>query len=99
VPALPAAEVGADPRPPRAGVATGPGGKRPGALVLTSGDEPASPAKDRAETYSHYDSLADLTALDVGGAPSRVVIPARPPGWQGPGPAFARYSPSARFLA
>jgi dipeptidyl aminopeptidase/acylaminoacyl peptidase len=101
VPALPAAEVGADPRPPRAGVTTGPGRKRPGpaAFVLTSGDEPAPPAKDRAETYSHYDSLADLTAIDVGGAPSRVVLPARPPGWKGPGPAFARYSPSGRFLA
>src|SRR4051794_3307253 len=68
VPALPAAEVGADPRAPRAGVATGPGRGRPGpgALVLTSGDEPAPPAKDRVETYSHYDSPADLTAIDVG---------------------------------
>ena len=101
VPALPAAEVGADPRPPGGRVATGPGRKRPGpvALVLTSGDEPAPPAKDRAETFSYYDSLVDLTAIDVGGASTRVVLPARPPGWKGPGPAFARYSPSGRFLA
>ena len=71
VPALPAAEVGADPRPHGAAVETGPGRKRPGpdALVLTSGDEPAPPPKDRAETYSYYDSLVDLTAIDVGGAP------------------------------
>jgi dipeptidyl aminopeptidase/acylaminoacyl peptidase len=101
VPALSATEVGADPRPSRAGVTTGPGRKRPGpsALVLTSGAEPAPPAKDRAETYSHYDSLADLTAIDVGESPSRVVLPARPPGWTEPGPAFARFSPSGRFLA
>jgi hypothetical protein len=63
------------------------------------GAEPAPPAKDRSETYSHYDSLADLTAIDVVGAPSRVVLSARPPGWKGPGPAFARYSPSGQFLA
>lgn len=99
VPVLPAAEVGADPRPNGAQVTTGPGGKRPDALVLTSGDEPAPPPKDRSETFSNYDTLVDLTAIDVGGARARVVLPARPPGWKGPGPAFPRYSPSGRLLA
>ena len=98
---VPAAEVGADPRRLGAAVATGPERKRPGpgALVLTSGDEPAPPLKDRDEKYRYYDSLVDLTAVDVGGAPSRIVLPARPPGWKGSGPVFARYSPSGRFLA
>ncbi len=99
--ALPSSEIGADPRPPRAGITTGPGRRRPGpdALVLTSGDEPAPPEKDRAETFSHYDSLVDLTAIDIGGKTSRVLLPAHPPGWKGTGPAFARYSPSGRYLA
>ena len=101
VPVLQAAEVGADPKRLGAVVATGPERKRPGpvALVLTSGDEPAPPPKDRDEKNRYYDSLVDLTAIDVGGAPLRVVLPARPPGRKGPGPVFARYSPSGRFLA
>jgi dipeptidyl aminopeptidase/acylaminoacyl peptidase len=101
VPALPAAEVGADPRPPGGKVTSGPGRKRPAALVLTSGDEPAAAPKDRSETFSYYDSRVDITAIDVGGgpAPVRLVLPVRPSGWKGPGPGFARYSPSGRFLA
>lgn len=99
VPALPAAEVGAAPRRLGAVFATEPGREQSGVLVLASGEEPAPPPGDQIETYSYHDSLVDLTSIDVGGASSRVVLPAQPPGWKGTGPAFARYSPSGRFLA
>lgn len=92
VPALPADEAGADPRPPR-GSATA---RKSGTLVLTSGAEPAPPPEARAATFSHYDSAVDVTAVDLRDGTTRVLLPARRPGRSGP--AFARYSPSGRFL-
>ena len=99
VPALPAAEVGLDPRPNGGDIATGPGGTRPSILVLASGDEPAPPAKEHPRSYGIYDSLVDLTEIDLAAKRLRVLLPAKPPEWKGTGPAFARYSPSGRFLA
>lgn len=98
VPALPADETGADPRPPRgsAAVRKGEAARKTGALVLTSGAEPAPPPEARTATFSHYDSAVDVTAVDVRDGTTRVLLPARPPGRSGP--AFARYSPSGRFL-
>jgi len=67
VPALPANEAHADPRPPRGMPTTGKGRPGPGtgALVLSSGAEPAPPAEARVETFSHFDSVVDLTAIDI----------------------------------
>lgn len=99
VPALPADEAHADPRPPRGRPATGKGRAHPGTgvLVLQSGAEPAPPAHDRVELSSQMDSAVDLTAIDVEQGTMRVLLPAKMPGRSGP--AFARYSPSGRFLA
>lgn len=99
VPALPADEADADPRPPRGRATAGKGGPGPGprALVLASGAEPAPPARERAGTFGHRDSVADLTALDTRDGTARVLLPAKPAGRSGP--AFARYSPTGRFLA
>lgn len=99
VPALPTDEVGADPRPYGGGFPNGSAGKRPEILVLASGDEPAPPPGDPTQTYTHYDSRVDMTAIDVGEGRSHIVLPASPQGAQAPGPAFARYSPAGRFLA
>lgn len=98
VPALPVDESHADPRPPRGRPTTGKG--RPdlgsGVLVLSSGAEPAPPPEARVETFSHRDTVVDLTAIDTRDGTSRVLLPAKRPGRSGP--AFARYSPTGRFL-
>ena len=99
VPALPSDEEQADPRPARGRPTIGKRQPGPGAgvLVLSSGDEPAPPAGERVKTFSHFDSVADLTAIDLGDGSTRVLLPAKPTGRSGP--AFARYSPTGRHLA
>jgi dipeptidyl aminopeptidase/acylaminoacyl peptidase len=99
VPALPADEAGADPRPARGTyVADKPGSTSgPNVLVMASGAEPAPPAAVRGRTFSSHDTLVDLTAIDVASGGARVLVPSRLPGR--PGPAFALYSPSGRYLA
>ena len=96
VSALPADEEHADPRPVKGQPATGKGqpGTGTGVLVLSSGDEPAPPAEERSETFT---SVADMTAIDLGDGSTRVLLPARPTGRSGA--AFARYSPTGRYLA
>ncbi len=98
VPALPASEARADPRPARGRPATGKGRPGPGSgvTVLTSGAEPSPPPEARVETFSHLDSVVDVTAIDTRDGSTAVLIPAKPPGRSGP--AFARYSPTGRFL-
>jgi dipeptidyl aminopeptidase/acylaminoacyl peptidase len=99
VPALPADETGADPRPPF-GMPTDGKQSHPlgtDVLVLASGAEPAPPASIAPRTFSRYGAVADITAIDIRDGTSRVVLPAKPAGRSGP--AFARYSPSGRFLA
>ena len=54
-------------------------------------------AGPRKQTFSWYDTLVDLTAIDIETGAARVLLPSRLPGRTGP--AFARYSPSGRFLA
>jgi dipeptidyl aminopeptidase/acylaminoacyl peptidase len=95
VPALPVDDADADPRPPRARATTATGHKRagPGVLVLASGAEPAPPAATRTETFSHYDSVVDLTAIDIADGTARVLLPAKMHGRAGP--AFARPSSPA----
>ncbi len=93
VPALPADEEHADPRPVRGKMQSGLG---TGVLVLSSGDEPAPPV-ERSETFAPFTSVADMTAIDLKDGSTRVLLPARPVGRAGP--AFAQYSPSGRFLA
>ena len=95
---LPADEADADPRPPRAAPTTGKGRQRPGPgiFVLASGSEPAPSAAARTETFSHYDSRVDLAGIDIPDGTTRVLLPAKLAGRTGP--AFARYSPSGRFL-
>ncbi len=100
VPALPADETGADPRPPSGMLAGGKQSHQLGTdvLVLASGSEPAPPAAIApSTTFSRYGAVADITAIDIRDGTSRVVLPAKPAGRSGP--AFARYSPSGRFLA
>ena len=99
VPALPADEAGADPRPARGTFVAEKPSSAPGpkVFVLTSGAEPAPPLAVRNRTFSSYDTHVDLTAIDVESGSARVLLPARLPGR--PGPAFARYSPSGRYLA
>ena len=96
---LPADEAHADPRPPRGRPTTGKGRPRPGTgvLVLQSGAEPDPPAEARAEIFSNFESSVDLTAIDIRDGTTRVLLPAKTPGRSGP--AFARYSPTGRFLA
>ncbi len=99
VPALPADEAHADPRPPRGSRITVKESRDTGTgvLVMQSGAEPAPPARAQVETFSHRDSAVDLTAVDIRDGTARVVLPAKPPGRSGP--AFARYSPTGRYLA
>jgi dipeptidyl aminopeptidase/acylaminoacyl peptidase len=99
VPALPVDEANADPRPPRGRPTTGKGHPDPRSrvLVLTSGAEPAPPARARVETFGHRDSVVDLTAIDTRDGTTRVLLPSKLAGRSGP--AFARYSPTGRFLA
>jgi dipeptidyl aminopeptidase/acylaminoacyl peptidase len=99
VPGLPADEAHVDPRPPRGRPVTGKGHPRPGTgvLVFQSGAEPAAPAAVRTEVFDTYASQVDLTAIDIRDGRTRLLLPSKLPGRSGP--AFARYSPSGRFLA
>ena len=98
VPVLPADEARADPRPTRGSATTGKGRPDPGSgvFVLTSGAEPAPPAEERVKTFSSFDSVADMTAIDTRDGTAVVLLPAKPAGRSGP--AFARYSPTGRYL-
>lgn len=97
VPALPPHEAGADPRVvgvvPRP-AAEGAAGRR--VHVQTTGKEPAAPAERREGVASPYRTEVDVTAVDARTGAAHVVLPAKTPGRTGP--AFARYSPSGRFL-
>jgi dipeptidyl aminopeptidase/acylaminoacyl peptidase len=99
VPGLPADETGADPRPARGKyvVEKTASASGPNVLVLAAGTEPAPPVTGRERTFSSFDTHVDLTAIDVATGSARILLPARLPGR--PGPAFARYSPSGRYLA
>ena len=99
VPALPVDEADADPRPPRARATTATGHKRagPGVLVLASGAEPAPPAATRTETFSHYDSVVDLTAIAIADGTAESFCRRRCPA--GPGPPSPATPRPAALLA
>jgi len=96
VPALPADEAGADPRPPHGRTRRAPQSAT-GPLVLGSGGEPVPPVAAPGRTFSHYDAAVDLTTIDTRDGSTRVLLPAKLPGRSGP--AFARYSPTGHFMA
>ena len=57
---------------------------------------PRPPGPGR-RSFSNDESHVDLTAIDIRNGSTRVLLPSKLPGRSGP--AFARYSPSGRFLA